>query len=1366
MSGSGYYNSQRSNRFNATRSLFQNRRGYHRFDEGPSAGSDGYETVGNEGGLQRGMSGDGHDMDHYDDDMDPRMSGANTPGIGDQGDNPSILLSSEAQMDEALGTSGSEMFSGKGRNHRGCFWLRCFGRSRLSLTSARVINANGRAAHGGRKKSATGVEDGGFLVDAPQRRPDYPSNGINNTKYSVFTFLPKVLWEQFRYFLNFYFLVICLSQFIPALRIGYLYTYWGPLAFVISVTMAKEIYDDILRFQRDRRINREEFTQLTPDGSVPLRSEDVRVGQLLVLQKDQRVPADCVLLRTSDASGACFIRTDQLDGETDWKIRLACPVTQSLRNDMEVLRLRDTVVEAEPPNQNIHSFVGRMLRNKGYAKGPSSSGDTVGGSASFAAPLRNGSHHHSRHGTQSRASHERGSIGHHEDQFLVDDEDFVGDHGDHGSMHEYPGHGVEMQSFSTASHGQQRTETQLKRSNISTSTSGSQGQGGMMIHRQSSTAAEEHGPNAPSEDPLSIENTLWANTVLSAGTAIGLVIYTGPETRAAMNNSSVPSKFGRFDTQVNDLSKILFVFTLLMALMMVILRGFYGVWYIVLFRFVLLFSQIIPISLRVNLDMAKIVHSYFIMKDDEIPNTVVRNSNLPEELGRVQYLLTDKTGTLTRNEMIFRKFHIGLTSYDSEAFDDVSVVLKEELERRQSELAQQGQQSLPRHQQQRQQHDYSDNGDKNKTTQAVGNLLGSLDSVDAIVTTTTPAAPVQTSSTTIKPTRRANLQAPYVTDAIVAMALCHNVTPVDTITGVSYQASSPDEIALVEFAEGVGLRLHYRDLTSMTLELGSGSVTDEQFSIPGVTSLKKVNNGTMNTKSGQQYHYQILDTFPFSSERKRMGIIVRDEQTDRIFFYMKGADSVMAQIVTANDWLAEEADNMAREGLRTLVFGRSELSKERYRSFAASMKSARAAMVDRNVKISDAIAEIESDLQLLALTGVEDRLQEDVKQTIELIRNAGIRIWMLTGDKVETATNIAQSSRLIDRKSPFHTIQGLTTAAEAHAALNEYARKTGAPLIIDGQSLAICLSGRLQEDFIALASQAATVVACRCSPTQKAEVTTLVKSYTHKIAAAIGDGGNDVSMIQAADVGIGMVGKEGMQASLASDFSIGSFRYLARLLLWHGHNAYRRSASLSQFVIHRGLIISVIQAIFSATFYYAAVPIYQGALLVGYATVYTMMPVFSLVLDEDMNAEQALLFPELYKDLVKGRSLSLKTFLGWFLVSVYQGSAIMLGALFLFESEMLHIVSITFTSLILTELIVVALRVHRWHWTMILAELLSLVIYMISIVFLPTYFDLDFIKTGEFWWKVVVITAISVTPLWIIKVVKNRIDPPAYIKIQ
>lgn len=403
-------------------------------------------------------------------------------------------------------------------------------------------------------------------------------------------------------------------------------------------------------------------------------------------------------------------------------------------------------------------------------------------------------------------------------------------------------------------------------------------------------------------------------------------------------------------------------------------------------------------------------------------------------------------------------------------------------------------------------------------------------------------------------------------------------------------------------------------------------------------------------------------------------------------------------------------------------------------------------------------------MELLCLTGVEDQLQADVRPTLETLRNAGIKVWMLTGDKLETATCTAKNAHLVTRNQDIHVFRLVTNRGEAHLELNAFRRKHDCALVISGDSLEVCLK-YYEYEFMELACQCPAVVCCRCAPTQKAQIVRLLQERTGKLTCAVGDGGNDVSMIQESDCGVGVEGKEGKQASLAADFSITQFKHLGRLLMVHGRNSYKRSAALSQFVIHRSLCISTMQAVFSSVFYFASVPLYQGFLIIGYSTIYTMFPVFSLVLDKDVKSEVAMLYPELYKDLLKGRPLSYKTFLIWVLISIYQGSTIMYGALLLFESEFVHIVAISFTSLILTELLMVALTIQTWHWLMTVAELLSLACYIASLVFLHEFIDVYFIATLSFLWKVSVITLVSCLPLYVLKYLRRRFSPPSYSKL-
>lgn len=260
------------------------------------------------------------------------------------------------------------------------------------------------------------------------------------------------------------------------------------------------------------------------------------------------------------------------------------------------------------------------------------------------------------------------------------------------------------------------------------------------------------------------------------------------------------------------------------------------------------------------------------------------------------------------------------------------------------------------------------------------------------------------------------------------------------------------------------------------------------------------------------------------------------------------------------------------------------------------------------------------------------------------------------------------------------------------------------------------------------------------------------------LSAGIGDGGNDVGMIQLASIGLGIVGKEGNHAALASDISIKEFKYIKNILLWHGRNAYKRAAALSQFVIHRGLIISILQMTFSIIFYNVAIPIYNGMLMLGYATLYTSLPVFSLILDEDLSREKTLQYPNLYISLRKSRELNTKTFLGWLWMSIYQGLMIMVLAVTMFEQSFVRIVTITFTALILLELLNVVTAIHRMNKYILGSLLMTLIIYSSSLLFLRNYLDTSEIDK-EFLVKVIIIVGISWVPVFTYGYLRRKLAP-------
>ena len=550
----------------------------------------------------------------------------------------------------------------------------------------------------------------------------------------------------------------------------------------------------------------------------------------------------------------------------------------------------------------------------------------------------------------------------------------------------------------------------------------------------------------------------------------------------------------------------------------------------------------------------------------------------------------------------------------------------------------------------------------------------------------------------LKQVKRANIHE-KVHEAMLALALCHNVTPVhpDEEGGqMEYQASSPDEVALVKFTERVGLKLWDRTLTSITLQ----------------------------NPLGEEEKYEILEVFPFSSERKRMGIIIKNSTNGEIRFFMKGADVIMEKIVQESDWLREECDNLAREGLRTLVFGQKILTNEEWQEFYETHKKAKESINDRDEKVNEAIETLEIGLDLVGLTGVEDKLQENIRESLEALRNGGIKVWMLTGDKRETATCIAISSKLAAKNHSFYQME-FSDVNHGKQQLLEFAQRSQTVLVVDGNSLKLLLTDEMRFDFYKSSKHAPAVVCCRCSPTQKAEVVNMIRDYSGLQCAAIGDGGNDVSMIQAANIGIGIVGKEGKQASLAADYSILRFKDIVKLLLWHGRNSYFNSAIMSQFIIHRGCIMAFMQYIFSAIFYMSPVVLYTGMLVLGYSIWYTAAPVFALCINRDITSITATTYPELYIDLSKGRALSKFTFCMVLLITVYQASALMISGIF-FDLNYIDVTAVTFTALCLVELINIAMIVTKWHPLIVISEIATIALLPLCMIPFGSYYRMYF----------------------------------------
>ena len=1043
----------------------------------------------------------------------------------------------------------------------------------------------------------------------------YYSNKEENHKYSVIFFIPVVLFNQFKQFGNFFYLLLSVSQFFPVLKVGFLFTYISPLCIVVGFSMLKELYDDIKRRIQDKKTNSTLITTLhtsleNKNDVVKLdkKAADLIIGDIIELKKDSRVPADIIVLKTFNESGEnqAFIRTDQLDGETDWKLRKAPGITQSL-SERNIVNING-YIEYEPPSKLIYNFQG-------------------------------------------------------------------------------------------------------------------------LLKYQS-----EQGINQ--QEPLNLENTMWASTVVASQKIIGIVIYTGKETRAQMNSSIPKYKLGILDQELNRTNIYLFFIMFGLSLILIFLKGFY---IFIFIKYIILFCAIIPIALRVNLDVSKTWFSYVISKDKDIPDTIARNSTIPEELGRISYIFSDKTGTLTKNEMIFKNIAMESEVFGADNFQDLRDILLDECNRYDAPLL-----------------DVVNSKENNIINDTDNDLDIINQEKDNIINT---GINMTFSNKSSKKKRRERSK--IIRDLITSMVLCNNVTPTDN----GYQASSPDEIALVKFASSLNMVLTHR--TDKTIELTDAANNVEKF--------------------------DILANFPFSSETKRMGIILKSKKYGHIIYYLKGAENVMTKFVKKEyiGFINENAENLAVKGLRTLVLTQKIIPQNEYEKWEIEYLEACASMDKRNEKMAEVVAKLENNLDFLCVTGVEDLLQDEVAMIIENMRSAGMKVWMLTGDKVETATCISISAGIKDKKQKIYTIKYndllddinlndfKTNDREENERLTlakvdnlkklfiEYNTKIQTDphlFIIDGDSLDLALK-HLEKEFFETAMQALSVVCCRCSPTQKRIIVKTIKKYTKARTAAVGDGGNDVAMIQEADVGIGIVGKEGLQASLAADYSIKEFKSLNILLLWWGRLAYKNTSTVANFVIHRGLIISFNQLIFSLLFYYNAVPLYNGMLSLGYSTIFTALPSITILLDQDVKQDSVLKFPNLYKVLLKGRELNLKSFLWWVFKSIFQSSIIMFGCVIFFKRKIfLNIVTYSFTGLIYLEILNVYMEINKFHWFMLVALAATFTVYTLCIIFMRSVFDtsaMDFLTLLY----IFIMAVVAWAPFFIANRIKRCIFPKATEKL-
>uniref|UniRef100_A0AAV2KYX8 Phospholipid-transporting ATPase n=1 Tax=Knipowitschia caucasica TaxID=637954 RepID=A0AAV2KYX8_KNICA len=899
-------------------------------------------------------------------------------------------------------------------------------------------------------------------------------NVVRSYKYTALTFLPLTLFEQFQRVANVYFLLMVVLQCVPAISSVPWYISFIPLVSVLTVRGLKELANDMTRRRSDSAINSQPCDILISQRFEKLQWRDICVGDVLCIYKDQVIPADLLLLSSSEAHSLSYVETADIDGETNLKFKQAPGATHVELNNKpseESLSAFDGSVLCEEPNNSLYTFRGQL--------------------------------------------HWRGQ------RILLE------------------------------------------------------------------------------SDHILLRGTVLRNTQY----AYGLAIYTGADSKILRNCGKLRVKKTRTEKVLNHAVIGIVLAVLASALLLSIGSGVFAsrvmqrtealaalmvgenaayTGFLVYWSYIILLSPAMPIALYITFEIIHTIHSLFIgwdlhmywEKSDKCAEA--RNTSLNEELGQVEYLLSDKTGTLTQNHLVFRQCCIA------------------------GELM-----------------------DLGWNPYSCGGLFMSA-----------PAL-VQ---------RLRGQQCEVSTDFLRALSLCHTVMAEYKNGTPVYQSASPDEEALVGAARELGFAF-----------------------------LSRTRDFLVVSELGVERQYKLLALLDFTSKRRRMSVLVREPEGG-LKLYSKGADIVILERLQKNCPHQERTEialeMFAKSCLRTLCIAFRSVSEELWGTWSKRLAQASEMILsEREVFLEKLHDEMERDLLLLGLTAIEDKLQEGVPETIALLQQAGLKVWVLTGDKKETAVNIGYACKLLDsdtRLLEWHELRQilqspdpLVTFSKARQtelwAVDKHTSATKTAMVLNGPELAEFMQEPAWgASMMKLASQCQSLLCCRVTPGQKADIVKLVRKHTNSITMSIGDGANDVNMIKTAHVGVGLAGVEGGQAVQNADFSMCQFRFLQRLLLVHGHWSYVRISVFLRYFLYKTCSFALVHIWFGLFNGFSAQSLYEPWFIAFYTIFYTSNPILCVAFfEKDTSAEGILRFPELYMSGQKNEMSSPLMMLVSLLYAVY-----------------------------------------------------------------------------------------------------------------
>uniref|UniRef100_A0A8D3DMB3 Phospholipid-transporting ATPase n=1 Tax=Scophthalmus maximus TaxID=52904 RepID=A0A8D3DMB3_SCOMX len=1085
--------------------------------------------------------------------------------------------------------------------------------------------------------------------NSPHRQ--YASNEIKTTKYTVLSFLPKNLFEQFHRFANVYFVFIALLNFVPAVNAFQPELALAPVVFILSVTAIKDLWEDYRRHRSDKEINH-------MDCLVYARAErryvekywkEVRVGDFIRLRCNEILPADVLLLSTSDPDRLCHIETATLDGETNLKQRQVVRSFFDLDCDFDPLKYNG-IIECEKPNNDLNRFRGYIIHRSGrrdalYKENLLLRGCTIRNTEEAVGIVIYAGHETKAMLNNNGPRYKRSKL---ERQMNVD-------------VFWCVIILLVMCLFAAVGHGLWMFQYGDKR-----------------------PVFDVLSPEGTDLSPIMSAIYLFLTMIIVFQVLIPISLFVSIEIVKICQVYFIHQDMDLYDEETDshlqcralniteDLGQMQYIFSdktgTLTENKMVFRR-----------------CTVAGVEYSHDANARRLAMYQEMDSEEEECTSHVPSPDGQQGGGQARQHPVQAHGLQQPHGQCASPRRCARTACRLHSTDKPSSVPQEkditpdpQLLDKVNECS--GQMDFMRFHSQ-------------PMSQLPSDLSDIIDFFIALticntVVVSSPNQPRQKVKLALRKSHYLNLSSNLnVSHSLRRCAGCSSMlsspSAESTLTKLDeehprggldqafspappsydgklwnleegelrYEAESPDEAALVYAARAYKCSLVGRLPDQVTVEL------------PHLGKLS----------------FELLHTLGFDSTRKRMSVVVRHPLTDQITVYTKGADSVIMDLIKPPNtgkrqkkivYRTQNYLNLyAADGLRTLCIAKKIMSKDEYACWLQRHLQAETAIQGREELLYESALRLETNLQLLGATGIEDRLQDGVPETIASLRKAGLQIWVLTGDKQETAVNIAYACKLLDPEEEILTLnadsqvsrtsRGFVNSTKFLCSATDQAAKafhanfapfeiypSSSPpssshtiplvvhrlgLVIDGRTLAYALDKSLEDKFLAVARSCRSVLCCRSTPLQKSMVVKLVRNKLKVMTLAIGDGANDVSMIQVADVGVGISGQEGMQAVMASDFALPRFQYLQKLLLVHGHWCYSRLANMILYFFYKNAMF--VALVFWYQFYcgFSGSAMIDQWYLIFFNLMFSAFPqLITGTLDKDVSTETLQQLPQLY----------------------------------------------------------------------------------------------------------------------------------------